>query len=340
MPRYGTLRFLDRSGRPGNPISVGYEWTYRGYFEGGTLAAAIWTFQDVTPENYPLGLPLELNIRVFRTHKGKIERGIIGSIVLRNPNPAKQKQSPPILFTAREFEPELRIIPRTFRLPPKADGQAAEMDIFQELVDDGRIEVMIRCEERAQYFGVAQADVYLRAPDSQFYRNFIKACVSIWLQMLLVTSFGVMFSTFLSGAVAMIATLSSIVMGFLTRFILNLAISVMRGEEFLDRADYIEGGGPIESMYRIITQMNVTLDLEPGVVTTIMQTIDRLLMFCMWAAASLLPNYADFSNADYVAYGYNIQFDLWSQQCVITLVYIAAVTCLGYFLLKTREIAA
>ena len=86
--------------------------------------------------------------------------------------------------------------------------------------------------------------------------------------------------------------------------------------------------------------MNVTLDLEPSVVTTIMQAVDRLLMFCMWAAASLLPNYSDFSNADYVAYGYNIQFDLWSQQCVITLVYIAVVTCLGYFLLKTREIAA
>jgi hypothetical protein len=37
------LRFLDRVGQPGEPISVGDEWTYRGYIEGGSGAGGLWT---------------------------------------------------------------------------------------------------------------------------------------------------------------------------------------------------------------------------------------------------------------------------------------------------------
>ena len=37
-------------------INVGKEWTYRSFVEGGTPAAAIWTFHDVTPDRFPDGL--------------------------------------------------------------------------------------------------------------------------------------------------------------------------------------------------------------------------------------------------------------------------------------------
>ena len=55
--------------------------------------------------------------------------------------------------------------------------------------------------------------MYLRARDASFALNFVKGYLGIWVQMLLVTSFGVMFSTFLSGPVAMMATLAALVPG-------------------------------------------------------------------------------------------------------------------------------
>ncbi len=48
VPEYGKLRFLDRKGvEVAKGISVGSEWTYRSFIEGGTPAAAIWTFSGI-----------------------------------------------------------------------------------------------------------------------------------------------------------------------------------------------------------------------------------------------------------------------------------------------------
>ena len=53
VPVYGKLRFLNRKGLPGEGVNVGDEWTCRSYIEGGTLAAAVWTFQARCSENQP-----------------------------------------------------------------------------------------------------------------------------------------------------------------------------------------------------------------------------------------------------------------------------------------------
>ena len=52
VPVYGKLRFVDNERMEKEKgINVGDEWTYRSYIDGGTLAAAIWTFDDVRPED-------------------------------------------------------------------------------------------------------------------------------------------------------------------------------------------------------------------------------------------------------------------------------------------------
>ena len=63
---------------------------------------------------------------------------------------------------------------------------------------------------------MAPADLYIRAGDASFELELPKGYVGIWFQMVLVIGIGVMFSTFLSGAVAMLATLGCMVMGFFT----------------------------------------------------------------------------------------------------------------------------
>ena len=108
---------------------------------------------------------------------------------------------------------------------------------------DGKVQVEIRCVDPAQYFGVAEPDVYLRPGDASFELNFCKGYLSIWLQMVLVTGFGVTFSTFLSGPVALMATISAIVLGFFGQFVRDIATG-----------DDVMGGGPIESFIRIVTQ--------------------------------------------------------------------------------------
>jgi len=349
-PHYGKLIIYDRDGKPSKGINVGNEWEYRGYIAGGTpgvqtKAAAVWTFSGITPEaytkeKYPDGLPLELNLRVFRSFKANIERGVLGEMVIRSPQSADRPQvsSGPILFESKEFVVDKREIPWSLTSERGGTAGRGELDLMKDLVQDGRLEVAIRCVDPAQYFGVAEPDVYLHPGDASFELNFFKAYLSIWLQMLLVTAFGVTFSTFLSGPVAMLASLSAIVVGFFGQFVRGITIGVFQGGE---AQGAVYGGGPIESFIRIITQQNVMTEMEMNkIFTTIIQVLDGGLMSLMYAATYILPDYTQFDTTEFVANGYNIFGSLVGEQLVMGLVYFTAVTITGYFFLKTREVAA
>jgi hypothetical protein len=329
VPHYGYLRFLDRSGQVGEGINVGYEWGYRGYIEGGTLSAAIWLFENVTPERYPEGLDLDLNLRVLRSYMGDIERGILGSITIKNPNPSARLDGEPIPFVAREFAIDRHFIPRSLKAIDKNDGSVHDVDLFEDLTDDGRVEIWIQCSEQGQYFGMADPDVYILDADGQFWLNFIKGFVGIWLQMLLVNTFGIMFSTFLNGAVSMLATLATIAIALFRGFIIGL----FSGE--------LQGGGPVEATIRVLKQANLTLELEIGSISMfIVQSIDIAFLSFLRALASFLPDYFRFSTAEFVASGYNISSNLLAQHVLITLGYVLVVSMVAYFFLKTRELAA
>jgi hypothetical protein len=321
VPAYGSLRFKDRGGKGSERgISVGKEWKYHSYVEGATLAAAIWNFSDITPERFPDHLPIEMTIRVFRSYKGDIEKGIRGSLVLKNPRTGRASAEQ--FFVAKDFYVDRRDIPRKLN-----DATGQPLDLFDDLVVDGELEIWMQCLDNAQYLGVAKGDLYLRARDASFTLNFIKSYLGIWVQMLLVTSFGVMFSTFLSGPVAMMATLASMVVGFFAQFVFDVAKGA------------VQGGGPLESFIRIVKQQNVTTQLEPGLTTTIVQSTDHVFMTFMTSITSLLPNFKQFSNVNYVAHGFDIPPDAVLIQLCTAAGYVAAVFAIGYFFLRTREVA-
>jgi hypothetical protein len=332
-PLRGRLRFLDREGRPSaKGISVGAEWGYRQYIEGGTLAAAIWTFDGVTEREFPDGLPLEMIVRVFRTYKGIIEKGISGSIRVRNPSTGLQ--SDPFYFTAKETTIDSLPIPRTLNAT-SADGGTRQIDLFADVVADGRVEIVLQCLERAQYYGVAQADFFLRAGDGSFALNYAKSCLGIWFSMLLMTAMGVMFSTFLAGPVALLATLSMAMIGQFREFIAQLFESQVTGD-----ATLVPGGGPIESLYRIVTQTSITLPLDPTPAVQAMKTVDTLLLAPMRLAAGLFPSLSSLGTSNFVADGFDIPFDLLAANGMETLGYVLAFLVAGSFCLRAREVAS
>jgi hypothetical protein len=322
MPVYGKLTFRDRTGQPAEKgISVGDEWTYRSYIEGGTLAAAVWTFDGVTEDAFPNGLPVEMTLGVFRTLKGDVEKRVLGSLAVKNP---KNKDNPPVevrVFESNQYLTDMQVIPRELETP-----EGKKLDLFRDLVDDGKVEVWLRCVDRQQYFGAAQGDMYLRARDGYFLLNFAKGYFGIWLQMLLVIAVGVTFSTFLSGPVAMLATLGALVGGFFNDFMFRLAT----GQTY--------GGGPAESIIRLLTQANVTSEMEPGLRTTVAKTLDQPLEFGLRLVAAVLPDFGRFSFADYVAYGFNVSGDTVLTFTCRAFAFVLPVFVAGYLCLKTREV--
>ena len=336
---YGDLRFYDSQMRDDDGTNVGKEWTYQSFIEGGTDAAAVWRFEGITEEEFPEGLPLDLSLRVFRTHKGVIERRILGEIFLARPNledPAHPLVvSAPITFQSEEFKIDRRFMSRQQRVQ-QPDGTTVPVDLFDDnsnydsLVDDeGRVEVWLRCAEPQQYFGVAERDLYIKRENASFELNFFKGYISMWLQMMVVIGFGVMYSTFLNAPVALLATVVSCLVGFSNQFIFDVA------------SGKAEGGGPIEAMIRIFTHANLVTDLEQGpVVVTIIESIDGIIFFLLQGIATILPNFREFYTAHFISSGYNIPANYIAIPATITFIFLGLVSVAGYIFFKSREIAA
>ena len=351
VPVYGHMRFRDRDGIDTQEgLNVGDEWFYRGYIPGLTPAALVWRFQNVDPDDYPEELPLEMSIGVFRTHKGNMEKGILGSISVRNPKNGLTVEVE--IFESKEFTIRRMAIPRKITKysnvgmvsrkietpegvvsePPQSEvnptlAEKREFDLFEDLVSDGEVEIWLHCLEPGQYFGAAQPDLYLCAADVPFGINFIKGYMGIWLQMVLVIGFGVMFSTFLSGSVAMIATLGTLVGGFFVEFMGSLA----KGQVY--------GGGPLEALIRLLKQMNLMTDLNLGYGDKFVEMIDSVFEGGLWAVSSVLPAFGQFSYSQHLAYGFNVPGELLLRHMVMAIAYLLPLFVVGYFFLKTREVA-
>jgi hypothetical protein len=143
-----------------------------------------------------------------------------------------------------------------------------------------------------------------------------------------------MFSTFLSGAVAMLATLGSIVMGFFTQDIGALFESVITGNRKL-----VPGGGPVESFVRIITQKSITVPYDRSLSVDIMEWIDKVFMHILKAWTDVLPDFSTFSNVNFVASGFNVPGDIILEQLTRTVGYLFAAFLAGFIFLRLREVA-
>ncbi len=340
VPMYAIdWQIMDRTGKPGAGINIGKEWTYRTYLDGGAPMSAVWTFKDITPENFPDGLPLEMTLRVFRTYKGEIADekknnrvvGIVSSIELQNPETGVK--STPFLFHVKDQLIDRHLIPR--KLERQSEDRFVAADLFKDLTSSKHeIQVVLKCLSPSQYVGVARADVFLKPSNASYALNFCKGYFGIWVQMVLVIGFGVMFSTFLSGPVAMLAILASLVAGFFTKDVKDLFTAVIEHNYKI-----VPGGGPIESMIRIVTQQNITLPLEPSLGVNMAQFFDKIFMTMMRAVVEILPNFNNFSNVQYVADGFNIPLDRILQQATTGFGFIAALFLAGHLFLRMREVA-
>ncbi len=347
VPIYGKLQYLDRQGHEGRGISVGNEWEYRRFIEGNTLAAAIWTFKGVTKANFPPekfkdGLPIDLSrIDVFRTRKGDIESTVRGSLALRNPKTKVTSHAES--FNSKKAYIDHHVIPWKLereviktQAGATKDKSAGPLDLWEDLVDDeGQLEVILKCEENAQFFGVAQPDMYLLADEGSYRVNFFKGYLGLWMQMMLIIGVGVMWSTLLTAPVALLATASTVLLGQQTQFINDALNSILYPTH--DKA--VWGGGPIESLIRGFTQDNVTSDFKVTGATAI-QFMDKILMWLVWLVSKIIPDFKKFDNSHYLIEGFNIPASVWGSQLVDLAGYMILMFLIGYMFLRNREVAA
>ena len=242
-------------------------------------------------------------------------------------------ESDPYIFTSNEFSINRPEIPRSQRQAGSADTEP-KIDLIKDLVHNGQLQMVMQCLEPGQYYGAAVEDLYIRSGNESFEWNFFKGYIGIWCQMVLVIGLGVMFSTFFSGPVAMLATLGCIVIGFFSEKIGALFTACITGNR-----KFVPGGGPVESFVRLITQKSITVPYDDSLSVHIMYWIDKVFMHVLKAWTDVLPDFGSFSNVNYVAAGFNVPGDIVLAQLTRLAGYMFAAFLAGFLFLRMREVA-
>ena len=215
---------------------------------------------------------------------GNIEKTIMGAMYVRNPVTGLTAETH--VFNSEKYTTKALTIPveldkskvktkpwvvkkmsdsESFGVQSASLPSKESYNLFEDFVVDGKLEIWLQCLDSQQYFGAAGPDLYLRAADANVFLNFFKGYLGVWQQMLIVISFGILFSTFLSGPVAMAPTFGILVAGFSKQLFIEIA--------------HLQslGGGPVESFNRLITHQNMMIDLPNTFQLTLVRHSTTLL---------------------------------------------------------------
>lgn len=369
VPVYGSLRFIDRDGNEAaKGINTGDIWDYRSYIEGVTKATAIWKFDDLNVEKLK-SLPelrLENSFEAFRSHKGSIGDPIRYRLTLVNPKTKLRVSNGELVRGVAEFSSEVQRADTTATLSQEgeatvattkqrpstvmsipreisyidvaasgSEGQAKKADLFQDLFDGNSLTVEVTCLDSGQHIGAAQSDLFIRLPDRGFASTYFKSIFSLWLMLMLICILGTTASCFVKGPVATLLTFSLLLMGATLRPTMDDLLT-----QFAEK-EKVLGGGVLESLYRIVLQLNQQQDLPRNPTTITMDWIDDRVFDVLGAFRNFIPNFTYFDSSAYTINGFDVS---WSASLLpalaTTLAYILPCILLGYFSLQLRELEA
>lgn len=190
------------------------------------------------------------------------------------------------------------------------------------------LEVTVKCDSPSQFLGVAKRDLYLVAGNYGFPLNFIKGSFGLWLMLCLVIGLALVFSTFLTGVIAWLATAFIVICGFFPELIQEVG----RGK--------MVGGGPIEQAIRLANNTNQLIPLEETPAKKVGDVFDRGIEWFYRRIAHAFPDVDRFDWSNYVAEGFNIPAGEMLMSFFVLVGYLLPWAVVGYYMMRSREIAS
>ena len=252
---------------------------------------------------------VEMTFTIYRTTKGRVGEPVFASMKVLNPITSEQYEN---TFPVREYYTDMQTIPASLLV-----GSGGFMNIE------------IQCVSSTQYLGMAESDLFVLASDGSFFWNFFRGLMGVWLQALVLTSIGVFAGTFLSWPVALLTTIAFFIGG-------QVAFGYL--QEFAIQAQ--TGGGPFESLYRLLSHDNQMADLTPTLAVVTAKTLDSLILPVMSRLVYVVPNFASLDVSNSVADGFAVTNDKMIGNALMAIAYALPFSVAGFFVLKNREVAA
>jgi ABC-type transport system involved in multi-copper enzyme maturation permease subunit len=363
VARYGALDFRSRKAADFTGVDVGREDSYRKYIAGHpqTSQRAVWSFNDFPSAfGQEKVVPLEFAFDIYRTTKGEEGAGVQVTFELLThkwdpanedaynaevqangltnvrPQDAKwakvdevaEKYGRYVYRNHQIFDYHTSSIPvpgglfRSGAGTPSKDsaGPAGELR--------PRLQVQVKCETPSQFVGAARYDLYFLESEGSFSLNYFKGAAGLWFRLVIALAISVACSTYLAGVLSFLTAMFLFIGGFFLDFIEELA----RGMNI--------GGGPLESLARLINNSTATVELDPTPTVRAIQAVDWVYKWLLRRVMNVIPDVDRYGLTDYVAQGFSIGPGFLLLNLITLAAYVLPWMVAAYYLMKAREIAA
>jgi hypothetical protein len=191
-----------------------------------------------------------------------------------------------------------------------------------------RVQVQVKCESPSQFIGVARYDLYLLQGEGSFSLNYFKGAMGLWFRLVIALAIAVAVSTYLAGVLSFLTALFLFIAGFFREFILDLAGGTNTG------------GGPLESLARLVTNSTPTADLDPTAGIKAIQGVDAAFRWGLRRVMNVIPDVDRYGLSEYVAEGFSISPEFMLINLITLVAYVLPWLAAAYYLMRAREIAA
>ena len=177
--------------------------------------------------------------------------------------------------------------------------------------------------------GMAEPDLYLLEYEQPFALNYVKGMVGLWCWLCIVVGLAVACSTYLSGVLSLLATVLIFIVGFFPEHLNDVALNRN------------VGGGPFESMSRLMKAEQPTTPLTDSAGTKALTLFDRGAAWAFRRIVECHPRRSNRSTGrNFVSEGFNISTEYLVVNLLVTFGYLVPWAILAYYLMKSREVAA
>ncbi|MGL6096711.1 MAG: hypothetical protein ACRC7O_13055, partial [Fimbriiglobus sp.] len=196
------------------------------------------------------------------------------------------------------------------------------------------VRVFVKCSTAGQMLGVAEGDLYFLENDPKpshwmFAQNYMKSAVGLWCRVVLVIGLAVCCSTYLAGVISFLATGFLFLAGTASEHLTDLA----SGRSFV--------GGPFRAMNQLLEAKQATMPLdENSPLTKAGDWLDQVFAWLVRRFINMVPDVDAYSWTHFVSEGFNIPFEFLVMDLVVLTGYLIPWFILGFYLIRSREVAA
>jgi hypothetical protein len=192
-----------------------------------------------------------------------------------------------------------------------------------------RVAVAVKCNTRGQMLGMAEPDLFLLEGDRSFSENYFKAAVGLWCRVALIIGLAVTCSTYLAGVIAFLTAALLFAGGYASDHLADMA----SGQSYV--------GGPFKAMNQLLKAEQTTAQADPNSpITGAVEGLDKAFAWGVRRVINMVPDVYAYSWTNFLSEGFNIPVGALLMNLVVLAGYLLPWFILGYYLIRSREVAA